>query len=68
MTTNNAYSLIEPLMKDPQIMEILIDGYKHLYVERRGELLDVPSPFESEAQLYALINELAQQYGASVDE
>jgi len=68
MTTKNALSLLEPLLQDPQISEILIDGYAHVYVEKQGKLLDVASPFESEAQIFALIEALAAQYGVRVDE
>jgi len=68
VSAKNALTLIEPLLQDPQINEILIDNHTHVYVEKQGKLLDVPSPFESEAQVYALIEALAAQYGARVDE
>ena len=68
MTEKNALSLIEPLLADPQINEILIDNHEHVYVEKQGQLQDIPSPFESEAQVYALIEALTRPLGVTVNE
>ena len=46
---------LEPLLKDPEVIEIMIDGHDKVYVEKRGKLVDVPSPFRDEEQLMDVI-------------
>lgn len=60
--------LIEPLLNDPTIMEIMVDSYDKMYAEKRGELVDLPSPFTSEDQLLTLLSELAATFGRRLDE
>ncbi len=67
MNKKDALALIEPLMKDDQVTGILIDNHRRVYVEKSGELLDMPSPFQNEAQVYALIAALSVPLGVIVD-
>ena len=61
-------SLIKPLLADNEILEILVDSWQHVYVERRGVLEDVPSPFENEQQLLDLIQAIAEPMGRIANE
>ncbi len=59
---------IQPILEDPAVNEIMIDGYEHVYIERGGKLEDIPSPFESESQLLEMIDEVLASCGLRADE
>lgn len=59
--------ILAPWYDDPDIVEILIDGYDTIYFERKGQFEDVPSPFQNEAHLRRAIDELAQKLGCALD-
>src|SRR5262249_44034924 len=40
---------LEPLLKDPDINDILINGHENCFVERKGKLQKVQVPFKDEA-------------------
>ena len=44
---------LEPLLKDPSINDILINGHDNCFVERQGKLQQVHIPFKDEAHLLA---------------
>jgi pilus assembly protein CpaF len=64
----NPLDVIRPLLEDPDNTEILIDGHQHVQVVKQGKLTDVPSPFQSDAQLIELIQAIAEPMGRSIDE
>lgn len=66
--TDNPLSVLEPLLADPHIMEIMIDGYDHVLVDRNEKLELVPSPFESEDHLKRVIDAIAEPLGRVVNE
>jgi pilus assembly protein CpaF len=52
----NRLAPLEPLLEDPEVIEIMIDGHEKVYVEKEGKgLTDVPTPFRSEEQLMDVI-------------
>jgi pilus assembly protein CpaF len=59
---------LEPLMRDPSITDILINGPKTVYVERRGQLEQVPIAFNDEAHLLQIVQRIAGRIGRRVDE
>jgi pilus assembly protein CpaF len=59
---------ILPFLKDPQNTEILINGHEHFQVVKQGKLMNVPSPFKTEAQLMELIQAIAEPLGRRADE
>ena len=47
---------LEPLLKDPDVIKIMVDGYDKVYIEKEGSgFIDVPTPFSSEEQLMDVI-------------
>lgn len=58
---------IQSLLEDPAIAEIMIDGWQHIYVEKEGQLVDMPSPFHSENDLYSMAQAIATQSGCRLD-
>jgi pilus assembly protein CpaF len=59
---------LEPLMKDPEINDILINGHHNCFVERKGKLQQVHVPFKDEAHLLRIINKIVAAVGRRVDE
>ena len=59
---------LEPLLKDPTIADILINGHQNIFVERRGMLEPVPSLFKDEAHLMRIIQKIVSAVGRRVDE
>lgn len=59
---------IQNVMNDPTVDEILVDGWQHVYVERDGTLADIPTPFQSEAELLGLVQAFAEILNVPLDE
>jgi pilus assembly protein CpaF len=59
---------LEPLLKDPDINDILINGHENCFVEKRGKLQKVHIPFKDEAHLLRIINKIVAAVGRRVDE
>jgi pilus assembly protein CpaF len=59
---------LEPLLKDPDINDILINGHQNCFVERKGKLVQVHVPFKDEAHLLRIINKIVSAVGRRVDE
>ena len=59
---------IEPLLQDPEISDILINGVKSTYVERRGRLEPVDIRFRDAQHLVHIAQRIAGQIGRRVDE
>jgi len=59
---------IVPLLHDPQVTEIMINGHEEVVVEKHGQLMLTQSCFESEEALYSAIRNIAQYVGRTIDE
>ena len=59
---------LEPLLKDPAISDILINGHENCFVEKGGKLRQVHIPFKDEAHLLRIINKIVAAVGRRVDE
>jgi pilus assembly protein CpaF len=59
---------IEPLFRDPSISDILVNGSKMIFVERRGKLTRVATSFRNDAHLTAIIDRIVSRVGRRVDE
>jgi pilus assembly protein CpaF len=59
---------IEPLLKDPSINDILINTHERVYVERYGQLEQVPVRFKDEAHVLRIVNKIVSAVGRRVDE
>ncbi len=62
------YGPIEPLLNDPEITEIMVNGHDKIFVERFGLIERTPVKFESEAQLLRVIDRIVSPIGRRVDE
>jgi pilus assembly protein CpaF len=59
---------LEPLLKDPSIADILINGHECVYVERGGQLEPCGVRFKDEQHLLRIINKIVAAVGRRVDE
>jgi pilus assembly protein CpaF len=59
---------IEPLLKDPNVSDILINTHERVYVERFGQLELVPVRFKDEAHVLRIVNKIVSAVGRRVDE
>ena len=59
---------LEPLLKDPSISDILINGHECVYVERGGLLEPLAVRFKDEQHLLRIINKIVAAVGRRVDE
>ena len=60
--------VLEPLLGDPTITEIMVNGPDNVYVERGGRLSRIDITFANEAQLYQTIDRIVAQVNRRVDE
>jgi len=59
---------LEPLLQDPTISDILVNGSKQVYVERKGVLELTSVTFRDDAHLLRIIDKIVSQVGRRVDE
>jgi pilus assembly protein CpaF len=59
---------LEPLLADPTISEIMINGHKTIFVERRGKLELSNVTFNDDAHLMRVIDKIVSRVGRRVDE
>ncbi len=59
---------LEPLLKEPTISDILVNGYNKVYVERQGRLSLTPVRFKDNAHLLHIIEKIVSLVGRRVDE
>src|SRR5215475_10235583 len=59
---------IEPLMQDPTISDVLVNGPRSVYVERRGKLEKTRVIFRDDAHLMQVIERIVSAMGRRVDE
>lgn len=57
-----------PYLEDKTVSEILINGHKEVFVERKGKLEKVPASFADEDSLRAAVNSIAQSVGRRINE
>ena len=59
---------IEPLLKDESITEIMINGPKKIFVERKGKLQLTNVQFHDDAHLMTIIERIVSPLGRRIDE
>src|SRR5437762_3577818 len=59
---------LEPLLRDPTISDILVNTYKHVFVERSGVLEKVAANFQDDRHLMRVIDRIVSAVGRRVDD
>ncbi len=59
---------LQPLLEDDTITEIMVNGPKNVYVERKGKLHRVPVTFENNDHVMRIIDRIVAPLGRRIDE
>jgi pilus assembly protein CpaF len=59
---------LEPLLQDPTISDILVNGCGHIFIERRGKLEKTVARFRDDAHLMRIIDKIVSAVGRRIDE
>jgi pilus assembly protein CpaF len=59
---------LEPLLRDTSVSDILVNTYKHVYVERGGKLERLPTTFQDDKHLMRVIDRIVSGVGRRVDD
>jgi pilus assembly protein CpaF len=59
---------LEPLLADKSISDILVNGWRDVYIERRGKLEKVEVTFRDDSHLMQIIDRIVSRIGRRVDE
>jgi len=59
---------IEPLLSDPNVSDILVNGPGQVYVERHGKIEITPIRFDSDQHLLRVIDRIVSRVGRRIDE
>ncbi len=59
---------LEPLMRDPEISDVLVNTSQHVYVERRGKLEATPIRFRDDRHLLQVIDRIVSAVGRRIDD
>jgi pilus assembly protein CpaF len=59
---------LEPLMKDPAISDILVNGFENVYVERGGQLVETNVRFKDIAHVRLIIDRIVSNIGRRIDD
>ena len=59
---------LEPLLQDPTVSDILVNGCEDIFIERRGKLERTVARFRDDAHLMRIIEKIVSAVGRRVDE
>jgi len=59
---------LQPLLEDETITEIMVNGSKNIYIERKGKLHRVPVTFENNEHVLRIIDRIVAPLGRRIDE
>jgi len=59
---------LEPLLRDPSVSEILVNGADHVFIERDGVLQRIDARFRDDRHLLQIIDRIVSRVGRRVDE
>jgi pilus assembly protein CpaF len=59
---------LQPLLEDESITEVMVNGAKNIYIERKGKIHRVPVTFESNDHVMRIIDRIVAPLGRRIDE
>lgn len=62
------YGPIQPLLDDPTVSEVMVNGYRHVYVERSGKIMLTDKVFRDDGHILRIIERIVAPLGRRIDE
>jgi len=62
------YGPIEPYLRDPDVSEVMVNGYNSIWLEKKGRLVPATAMFADENHLRRTIDKIVSRIGRRVDE
>src|SRR5262245_43624399 len=59
---------LEPLLRDPAISDILVNTYRHVFIEKGGTLHRIQTTFQDDRHLLRVIDRIVSAVGRRVDD
>jgi pilus assembly protein CpaF len=59
---------LEPLLKDPTISDIMVNGFENVYIERAGRVIETNIRFKDQAHLRLIIERIVSAVGRRIDD
>jgi pilus assembly protein CpaF len=59
---------LQPLLEDDTITEVMVNGAKNIYIERKGKIHRVPVTFENNEHVSRIIDRIVAPLGRRIDE
>jgi pilus assembly protein CpaF len=59
---------LEPLMKDPAVSEIMVNGFQSVYIERGGQMIETNIRFKDQAHVRMIIERIVSNIGRRIDD
>jgi pilus assembly protein CpaF len=59
---------LEPLLKDPTISDIMVNGFDNVYIERGGRLVETNIRFKDHAHVRMIIERIVSAVGRRIDD
>jgi pilus assembly protein CpaF len=59
---------LEPLLKDPTVSDIMVNGFDNVYIERGGKLVETNVRFRDQAHLRMIIDRIVSNVGRRIDD
>jgi len=59
---------LEPLLKDPSVNDILVNGFDNVYIERHGRLVETNVRFKDTAHVRMIMDRIVSNIGRRIDD
>ena len=59
---------LEPLLKDPTVSDIMVNGFDSIYVERAGQITETSVRFKDQAHVRMIIDRIVSNIGRRIDD
>lgn len=61
------FGILQPLLEDPEISEVMVNGPKKVYIERKGKLIRTNITFENNDEVIKIIEKIIMPLGRRID-
>jgi pilus assembly protein CpaF len=59
---------IQPLIEDPDVSDVLVNTFKHVYIERHGRIVKTDVRFQDDRHLLQVIDRIVSAIGRRIDD